>query len=101
VKVLHLSTTDIEGGAARSAYRVHQGLANLSVDSRMLVRAKFGKDKGVTTQNNWLTKIGPTLSNWPLRNYPQRERTLFSSQWFFDAVGASITQMKPDIVNLH
>ncbi|MFC2046005.1 glycosyltransferase family 4 protein [Chloroflexota bacterium] len=38
MRVLHLSTFDTLGGAARSAYRVHTGLLGLGLDSHMLVR---------------------------------------------------------------
>jgi glycosyltransferase involved in cell wall biosynthesis len=37
MRVLHLSTSDVGGGAARAAYRLHTGLLRLGVDSKMLV----------------------------------------------------------------
>jgi len=38
MRVVHLSTGDIRGGAARSAWRLHEGLLELGCDSTMLVR---------------------------------------------------------------
>ena len=37
MRVLHLSTSDAGGGAARAAHRLHTGLRGLGVDSHMLV----------------------------------------------------------------
>jgi glycosyltransferase involved in cell wall biosynthesis len=36
-----------------------------------------------------------------LRRYPQREKTLFSAQWFPDAIAPQVARFAPDIVNLH
>jgi glycosyltransferase involved in cell wall biosynthesis len=40
VKIVHISTADIEGGAARAAYRLHKGLQEIGEESLMLVRDK-------------------------------------------------------------
>ncbi len=101
MKVLHLSTSDIEGGAARAAYRLHQGLQNISVDSEMLVRAKKSLDKTVTDKQDILTKLGPIASRLPLRLYQQRDRVMFSPQWVPDSVVASVKSIEPHIINLH
>lgn len=98
---LLLSTSDIEGGAARAAYRLHTGLHSVGVPSQMLVRAKFSRDKYVTTQSNWLTKLGPVMSSRPLKKYPNREKTLFSAQWFPDAIASSVKKNNPDVINMH
>ena len=37
MRILHLSTSDSSGGAARAAYRLHTGLRRLGYDSTMLV----------------------------------------------------------------
>jgi len=37
MRILHLSTSDIGGGAARAAHRLHTGLLRMGIDSRMLV----------------------------------------------------------------
>jgi glycosyltransferase involved in cell wall biosynthesis len=101
MKVLHLSTSDIDGGAARAAYRLHQGLQNIGVTSQMLVRAKASVDKTVIAEKTALTKLGPPSSGWPLKLYPQRDRAMFSAQWFPDAIAPKTKQINPDIVHLH
>jgi glycosyltransferase involved in cell wall biosynthesis len=101
MNVLHLSTSDIEGGAARAAYRLHQGLQTANVTSHMLVRAKLSPDKTVIADKSVLTKLGPPASSLPLRLYPNHERSLFSPQWFPDALTPKIRSLDPDIIHLH
>ncbi len=101
MNVLHLSTSDIEGGAARAAYRLHQGLKATGVTSQMLVRAKDSIDRSVIADKSILTKLGPSISGWPLKLYPNRNRVLFSPQWFPDEIAAKVAQLNPDIVHLH
>src|SRR5215213_2648719 len=48
MRIVHISTSDIAGGAARAAYRVHSGLLRLGHDSRMLVLKKSSIDPTVT-----------------------------------------------------
>ncbi len=55
MKVLILSTSDIEGGAARAAYRLHQGLCATGVSSTMLVRARHSTDASVVAEKSILT----------------------------------------------
>ena len=100
-KILHLSTSDIEGGAARAAYRLHQGLKKCAANSQMLVRAKQSNELSVIAERSNLTKIGPQLNNLPLRRYPNRDRTMFSPQWFIDGISSKVKLLNPDIINLH
>lgn len=101
MQILHLSTSDVEHGAARAAYRLHQGLKQIKVNSQMLVRAKFTIDRSVIAEQSFLTKLGPPLGNFPLRFYSQRNKKLFSVQWLNDAIAERVIQLNPDVVNLH
>lgn len=47
MRILHLSTNDTAGGAARAAYRLHQGLRHAGHDSRMLVMNRSSDDPSV------------------------------------------------------
>lgn len=49
MKIVHLSTEDITGGAARAAYRLHAGLRALGLDSSMLVANRRSKDPDVVS----------------------------------------------------
>jgi len=101
MKVLHLSTSDIDNGGARAAYRLHKGLQSINCDSQMLVRAKFSSDDSVVAERSLLTKLGPLSSRLPLRRYPNQNATMFASQWFPDRLAARAKQVDPDVVHLH
>jgi hypothetical protein len=47
MKILHVSTFDCDGGAARAAYRLHTGLRSLGADSSMYVVHKESLDPSV------------------------------------------------------
>lgn len=101
MRVLHLSTSDLDGGAARAAYRLHKGLLETGVESEMLVRARDSLDSRVRAEKTWITKLGPNANSLPLRSYRQRPKTMFSPQWFPDVLGKSVQQFKPDLLQLH
>jgi len=105
MKVVLINTSDIEGGAARAAYRLHQGLQGIGVSSQMLVKnKKSGAPNVIWSQNgigNKFDKIISTISNSPLRLYPERNRGIFSPQWLPDSLAAKVAKIQPDIINLH
>jgi glycosyltransferase involved in cell wall biosynthesis len=49
MKIVHLSTVDISGGAARAAYRLHKTLCRLGQNSSMLVARSTSNDPTVMT----------------------------------------------------
>jgi glycosyltransferase involved in cell wall biosynthesis len=107
MKVLHLSTHDLDGGAARAAYRLHQGLKAIGLNSQMLVQQKTSDDLSVlgpeVRLNQGLARTKATLDVLPLKPfYPKRDKSVaFSVQWLPDRVFSTVTQQKPDIINLH
>jgi glycosyltransferase involved in cell wall biosynthesis len=44
MRVVHLSTSDREGGAARAASRIHKGMRSAGIESTMFVAKKSGDD---------------------------------------------------------
>ncbi|EDX74541.1 glycosyl transferase, group 1 family protein [Coleofasciculus chthonoplastes PCC 7420] len=105
MQVLHLSTSDISGGAAIAAYRLHQGLQRLGVPSQMLVDKKSSDDRTVFAQKTNLSKalgiLKPTLDRFPLRLYRNCDHTKLSLEWLPDQVSPKTTKLAPDILNLH
>jgi hypothetical protein len=101
MKTLHLSTSDIDNGGARAAYRLHKGLQSIGCDSQMLVRAKFSSDPSICAEKSILTKFGPPASDIPLWFYPKSSYEMFSVQWFPDVLASKVDQINPDIINLH
>lgn len=102
---LILSTFDISGGAARAAYRLHNGLKDIKINSRMLVQYKTSNDRSVIAAENklekWLNQMRPTLDNLPLNFYPDRDCGNFSPQWFPDNIQSKIKHLSGDIINIH
>jgi glycosyltransferase involved in cell wall biosynthesis len=105
VKILHLSTHDISGGAARAAYRLHKGLQYIGLDSQMLVQEKLSDDKTVIAPkirlNQGIAKTKLTFETLPLKLYSERSNTSFFTQWLPDRVVPQVAQINPDIINLH
>lgn len=55
MRILHISTEDISGGAARAASRLHAGLLRLGHDSKMLVAQRTSDDPTVVQINRAAT----------------------------------------------
>ncbi|NEO84107.1 MAG: glycosyltransferase [Spirulina sp. SIO3F2] len=106
MKVLHLSYSDLGGGAARAAYRNHQALQSIGINSQMLVINKLSTAP---------TVIGPTeqaqemlantarliIDRLPLRHYPQKTTHVFSPAIFPARELKRIQALNPDVINLH
>ncbi|MEG4495736.1 glycosyltransferase family 4 protein [Microcoleus sp. F10-C6] len=105
MKVVLINSSDSEGGAARAAYRLHQGLQGIGVSSQMLVKNKKSGDPNVILSQNGIAnkfdKIISTISNSPLRLYPERNPAIFSPEWLPDSLAAKVAKIQPDIINLH
>lgn len=105
MKPLLLSTFDIQGGAARASYRLHQGLNSIGINSQMLVQGKYSDDSSVIEPahklERALAQIKPYLDHIPLQLYPQRLKAVFSCEWLPDSVQPEISKLQPDVVNLH
>lgn len=105
MKIYIVNSSDILGGAAKAAYRLHQGLQLLGANSQMLVQTKSGDDFTIlgnkTKLGKGLAKIKPTLDIISLNFYRHREKTAFSTQWIPSNIHTRINQLNPDVVNLH
>lgn len=105
MKILLLSASDTQGGAARATYRLHQGLQTVGVSSQMLVRDKHVDDRVMlawqTKPAKAFSKVRPNLDRLPLQFYPNRKSSTFSSQWLPEAVAQTVAQLDPDVINLH
>lgn len=104
MKILIINTSDICGGAARAAYRLHQALLSNNVDSQMLVQTKSSDDFTVNSVSSklqkGLNKLRPTLDSIPIRRY--KNKTLFSSAWLpSKQIINRINAINPDVVHLH
>lgn len=105
MKSLLLSTYDIQGGAARAAYRLHQGLLEVGMSSHLLVQRKTSDDAQVIAPRSKLKKtiafLRPGIDGLPLAQYRQRTNDRFSLGWLPENRVKQIDLIQPDIVNLH
>jgi glycosyltransferase involved in cell wall biosynthesis len=107
MKIASVSTFDNQGGAARAAYRLHQGLNQIDVESWILCQSKFGQDSkvvgGKTSSGIEQVKIGLrlTLDQILLKPYRRQSKQLFSPHWLPSKVDQQVAQLNPDIINLH
>lgn len=106
MKILIVNTSDIDGGAARAAYRLHKALLNSGIDSQMLVQNKTSDDYTILATNTKIqkaiNKLRPTFDSLPIRFYKNRTKTLFSTAYTpFSNIVDRINEINPDIVHLH
>lgn len=105
MKVLIIATTDIKGGAARAAFRVHRGLITAGVESYMLVREKYSNDNTVISidgfWNKYFARYAAGLDFAFTRFYPKKRNLPFSSNLLpTRRIIRLIAQIKPDVVNV-
>ncbi len=105
MRVLHLSPTDTEGGAAKGAYQLHSALRSVGVDSLMLVQRKYGDDPSVLTlgrSNGMLAdKLRDNLDRLPLRFFKWKRQNWWTVGWLPFDISSRVDQINPDIVHLH
>ena len=110
MKILQISTCDINGGAARATYRLHKGLREIGQDCRMLVRHKESQDDTVVLVDAEERPENPNedffLSDiiqpyYIDSNQTELSNTLFSLSYpGYDLSELPVVQ-SADIVNLH
>lgn len=98
----------MKGGAARAAYRLHQGLHQRPrLTSQMLVQTKHSGRPSVIAMNKAAgigsakTSLRTTLDHLPLKRYKQRSGATLSVQWLPEKVADKVAQINPDVINLH
>jgi glycosyltransferase involved in cell wall biosynthesis len=106
MKVLTVNSSDLDGGAARAAYRLHQGLLRIGLDSRMLVQSRTSDDHRVqgpvTAMDKAMARIRPSLDLYPVKRYPNYGRKMFSPAWLpFGGLVDRINASDADVVHLH
>ncbi len=106
MKVLHLSTEDNLGGAAKIAYRLHRTLRYCGIDSWMLVKHKTTNDKSVIGKEGkfWekIAFIERQIDKLPLRMYQKDKAKQFNDAFYGDFnLVKKILKIDPDIINLH
>ena len=106
MKVLHIGFQDFGGGAAESMMRIHKGLLQLKIDSKVLVLRK--KTKMPTTYGytnkvyHYYAALRREILQKPLQLlFPELRHNYFSLNIFPSALVKIIKSYKPEILNIH
>ncbi|SCY89945.1 glycosyltransferase, partial [Desulfoluna spongiiphila] len=106
LKIVIVNTTDIKGGAARAAFRLHSGLRGIHTNSNYYVQYQHSKDRYTISEasnpKKLVNLIRPSIDSIPLHFYPQKKDTFFSLCWVprvFDQSARYLSSY--DIVHLH
>ncbi len=105
MKVLHLSTFDTDGGAARGAFWLHDALRAQGVDSTMMVGHKDSDNDSVVRPAGHLARLSVAMrgkmDGLPLRRYNKTDESFWSIGWIPAGIHRAVQQLAPDIVHLH
>lgn len=112
LKVLSVCTS-LGGGAGRAAYRIHQGVRSLGVDSRMLIKAGRSKDPTIVTLDDFTphnpfykafdwtrNKCKNKIQHYRWNQYPNRDNVFMSDLRGTDLHGA-LFKLDYDVLHLH
>lgn len=104
MRILILNDSDIDGGAARAAHRLHLGLRHIGLDSQMLVQAKVSDEAMIMGPANKrekvISKLRPFLDSLPIRMYPTRTG-LMTPAVVPDSLGQRVNRLNPEMVHVH
>lgn len=105
MKVFHLNYSDVTGGAARAAYRIHQALRSGSVDSTMLVNVASSGDWTVQGPPDRLGKVlGKTRSQLvsPLVGFLKTKNPIIHSPAILPSAWVKrINASDAEVIHLH
>ena len=113
IKVLSVCTSDSSGGAARAAYRIHQAVRELGVDSRMFVKHKGTDDPTVLTVDDFIphnalyrgfdwarNKVKNKWQHYQWGKYPDKQKFFMSDLRSTD-IGHALQKIDYDVLHLH
>jgi glycosyltransferase involved in cell wall biosynthesis len=106
MKIIHVSTSDSVGGAAKAAYRVHRALVDSGIDSRMWVLDRNSDDDRVgnvklTLAVRLKTKFQNRLMARNLSDWHTDNPILHSFGKISAGLVGDLNASNADIVNLH
>jgi glycosyltransferase involved in cell wall biosynthesis len=106
LKVVHISSSDLAGGASIACKRINDSLILKGIDSNLLVQKKSSSDKSVqSTSINFLDdlryKLRFILDEGYIRLFTNSERGRFSNPFFGTNILRHPLTINSDIINLH
>lgn len=105
MRVVHLCSTDVRGGASRGAYWLHRALVAGGVDSLMLVDRKYSDDDTVIEDSVGPKRVARALRSrldaLPVARYRKTAESYWSIGWVPHRIERALAQLAPDVVHLH
>lgn len=106
MKVIQLNRTDIDGGAARAAYRIHHSLRHANVDSQMWVEVAKSGDWTVHGPASKLckvfTKVRPVLGDLPFKPFFTTANSVLHSPAYLPSGRIrELNRSSADVLHLH
>lgn len=105
MKILHVNTVDIAGGAARAASRLHLALLNEGIQSQMLVQLKSSEHSSILAPTSKVEKlvnqIRSALDQKRISKYSGVSSPFSPCITPFSNLLKRINEERPDIVHLH
>ncbi|MCP9884159.1 glycosyltransferase [Synechococcus sp. ATX 2A4] len=115
MKILHVNASDISGGAARAAYRIHRCLVDHGqphgLQSQLRVLQKLSSDSSViggaapSQRSRMWRRLAPRLRNWSYRGFVTTNPVLHSNAWLATGLGAELQARRhaqtTDLLHLH
>ena len=104
MKILSLSTSDLSGGAAVAASRLHHGLRSAGLQSTLVVGEKTGSDSNtIALNNNFTFSLRRNLDRLPLKLESTSESLAHRSLAWLPNTKLShiIDSQSPDLIHLH
>ncbi|TKX66100.1 glycosyltransferase family 4 protein [Halorubrum sp. SP9] len=103
MRVALLNSHD-SGGAGTATKRIHRGLRQIGVDSKMLVDNKDSDDPHTvgpgSTLRTGYSMLRPFVDRFPLRLYGGSDG-VFSPNWLPEDINRRINRLDPDLVHLN
>jgi glycosyltransferase involved in cell wall biosynthesis len=109
MKVIQLSATDRVGGAGIAAYRLHQGLQSIGIDSHMLVMRKATTDSTVHRLSDYFDRVARMRRRLAQRSHKRalihNPRQQDSAYWSLNhqpyPIAEVVNTLQADVVHLH
>lgn len=105
MRILYISSSDLKGGAARGAFRLHKSFISNGIKSSLLVQDKSSDDHTVIGPNNFLQNslslLRPTIAKILLNFLRSKNPNFRSINIFHTGLANRINSMPADIVLLH
>lgn len=107
IKIVTVNFNDTSGGAARAAYRLHKGLIDHDIDSKMLVQRKYSNDPSVDVYyGNSKTGLAysffrSTVDGLVNKLQYSTNSIIHNANWLPSSLHKRINKSNADIVHLH